>query len=272
MPASLRNKQNWTAHPREFLTVGGKRLEVARFGPPPEAAPTMIFLHEGLGCIDMWQDFPARLAAATGFGAIVYSRAGYGGSDPCELPRPIEYMTPEGLFVLPELIAIAGIRECFLIGNSDGGSIALIYAGGTPAGPLRGVITLAAHVFCEDISVRSIAQAKIDYRNGVLREKLKKYHGDNTDIAFWGWNDVWLHPDFMKWNIENFLPGITAPVLAVQGRDDKYGTEAQVDAIARGVGGKVETLMIPDCNHWPHLEHPDTMLHVMGDFLSRGAK
>lgn len=242
------------------------------YGPRPADATTLIFLHEGLGCIDMWQDFPAILAEETGLGALVYSRAGYGASDPCALPRPIDYMTDEGCTVLPELIAALGIDDCVLIGNSDGGSIALIYAGGTRAEPLRGVITLAAHVFCEDISVQSIRQAKIDYEAGWLREKLKKYHGDNTDTAFWGWNDVWLHPDFMKWNIETFLPGVKVPLLVAQGENDKYGTKYQVDAIVRGVSGKVESLMIPECNHWPHLEHPDLMLRVMSNFIGKVVK
>lgn len=254
------------------ITVGGKRLEVDWLGPSPAEAPTLIFLHEGLGCIRMWQDFPARLAAATGLGALVYSRTGYGGSDPCELPRPLDYMTDEGLRVLPELIATAGIRDCILIGNSDGGSIAIVYAGGTPAEPLRGVITMAAHVFCEEISVRSIRQAKVDYETKGLREKLKKYHGDNTDTAFWGWNDAWLHPDFMAWNIEGFLPGIAVPVLAIQGEEDKYGTKDQLDAISRGIGGNVETLMVPNCNHWPHLEQPDLMLRVMTEFIGKVLK
>jgi pimeloyl-ACP methyl ester carboxylesterase len=257
---------------KKQIPVMGKQLEVVWHGPLPEDAPTLIFLHEGLGCIDMWQDFPEKLAAATGLGALVYSRAGYGASDPCSLPRPLEYMTEEGLGVLPELIADTGIRDCVLIGNSDGGSIALIYAGGTAAAPLRGVITLAAHVFCEDISVRSIQQAKKDYEAGWLRAKLKKYHGDNTDTAFWGWNDAWLHPDFMKWNIEKFLPGVRVPLLVTQGESDKYGTKHQVDAIVRGVSGEVETLMIPECNHWPHLEYPERMQQVMSKFIERVLK
>lgn len=259
-------------HERQDIAINGKRLEAMWHGPQPSDAPTLIFLHEGLGCIEMWQDFPEKLAAATGFGALVYSRAGYGFSDPCPLPRPLDYMTEEGLSVLPELMAATGVRDCVLIGNSDGGSIALIYAGGTKAAPLRGMITLAAHVFCEDISVESIRQAKIDYEAGWLREKLKKYHGDNTDTAFWGWNKAWLHPDFMKWNIEKFLPGVRVPLLVTQGESDKYGTTQQVDAIARGVSGEVESLMIPDCNHWPHLEHPRLMLRVMSKFIERVLK
>jgi pimeloyl-ACP methyl ester carboxylesterase len=254
------------------LSIRGKRLEVAWHGPGPADAPTLIFLHEGLGCIDMWQGFPARLAALTGLGALVYSRAGYGASDPCSLPRPLDYMTDEGLNVLPELIAVSGIRDCVLIGNSDGGSIAIIYAGGTVAAPLRGVITLAAHVFCEEISVRSIRQAKLDYEAGWLREKLKKYHGENTDTAFWGWNEAWLHPDFMEWSIEEFLPGVKVPILVTQGENDKYGTGKQVDTIVGGVSGEVESLMLPDCNHWPHLEHSERMLQVMATFIKKVLK
>jgi pimeloyl-ACP methyl ester carboxylesterase len=255
--------------PEQRMRVLGKELEVVWHGPKPADAPTLIFLHEGLGCIRMWQNFPERLTAATGCGALVYSRAGYGASDPCDLPRPLDYMTDEGLSVLPELIAASGIHECVLIGNSDGGSIAIIYAGGTPALPLRGVITMAAHVFCEDISVQSIRQARIDYETSLLREKLKKYHGANTDTAFWGWNDAWLHPDFLKWNIEEFLPGISVPFLGIQGENDKYGTKDQLDAISRGIKGDIETLMVPECNHWPHLEHPELMLAVMSQFIGK---
>lgn len=144
----------------EFVVADGKRLEIVRYGPSPEDAPTLVFLHEGLGCIAMWRDFPAQLAAATGCGALVYSRSGYGRSDPCVHHRPIRFMHHEGLKVLPELLDISGIRECILVGHSDGGSIAIIYAGGTPAVKLRGLITEAAHVFCEDLSVQSIQAAR----------------------------------------------------------------------------------------------------------------
>jgi pimeloyl-ACP methyl ester carboxylesterase len=252
-----------------FITVGGNRLEVAWHGPGPAKAPTLIFLHEGLGCVALWRDFPAKVAAATGCGALVYSRLGYGQSDPCALPRPIRYMHDEGLAVLPALLEVAGIRECILVGHSDGGSIALIYAGGTPALPLRGVITEAAHVFCEDISVQSIAAIKQPYEQGDLRQKLQKYHGENVDCAFWGWNGAWLHPEFRDWNLEEYLPGIKVPLLAIQGEDDEYGTTAQIEAIARQAGAGAEVVLLPNCGHSPHRDQEAATLQAMTRFIER---
>ena len=153
----------------EYISIDGKRLETVWHGPSPRDAPTLVFLHEGLGCVTMWGDFPAKMAAATGCGAFVYSRLGYGNSDPCVLPRPIEFMHHEGLEVLPRVLDAAGICECILIGHSDGGSIAIIYAGGTKAIPLRGLITEAAHVFCENITVHAIRNAREKYTKGGLR-------------------------------------------------------------------------------------------------------
>jgi len=246
-----------------YLKVGENRLEVSWFGPGPGTAPTLVFLHEGLGCVSLWRDFPEKLATATGCGAFVFSRLGYGKSDPCPLPRPIRFMHDEGLSVLPKVLASAGITDCILVGHSDGGSIAIIYAGGTPAAPLRGLITEAAHVFCEPISIRSIRDAKTQYVQGALRHRLSKYHGANTDGAFYGWNDVWLHPEFEKWNIEEYLPGIQVPMLAIQGAADQYGTDAQISSIARLAGGKTDTLMLPDCRHAPHAEKENETLTAM---------
>lgn len=252
----------------QHLTVNGTRLEVVWHGAPPEDAPTLVFLHEGLGCAVLWRDVPAKLAEATGCGALVYSRLGYGASDSCTLPRPISYMHDEALEVLPELLRVAGIRECILIGHSDGGSIALIYAGGTPATLLRGVITEAAHLFCEDISVQSIQKIESLYlKDGELRGKLAKYHGENVDCAFWGWNQAWLHPDFREWNIEEYLPHIKVPLLAIQGAEDQYGTAAQLDAIADQTGDRTEVLMLPDCGHTPHKQQKEATFDAMVTFI-----
>ncbi|MGH7964245.1 MAG: alpha/beta fold hydrolase [Candidatus Binatia bacterium] len=252
-----------------YLTVNGKRLEVAWHGPTPEDAPTLVFLHEGLGCVAMWRDFPAKLAAASGCGALVYSRLGYGRSDPCVLPRSVRFMHDEGLQILPALLKVAGVRECILIGHSDGGSIALIYAGGTPANPLRGLITEAPHVFREEIGVRSIQKIREFYQYGDLREKLAKYHGANTDCAFWGWNEPWLHPDFANWNLEEYLPRLKVPVLVIQGENDEYGTPAQVGAIARQAGAGAEVLLLPHCGHAPHRDQEATTLRAMTHFIAR---
>ncbi len=251
----------------EYLTVKRTKLEIIRHGPSPDDSPTLVFLHEGLGCAALWRDFPAKLAAATQCSALVYSRSGYGQSDPCPLPRPIRFMHYEALEILPDLLEVAGVRDCILIGHSDGGSIALIYAGGTPAIPLRGLITEAAHVFCEDITVHSIEKIGEIYKKGDLRRKLEKYHGANTDCAFLGWNETWLNPDFRNWNLEEYLPGIKVPLLVIQGADDPYGTPAQVQAIASRAGAGAEVLMLPDCGHCPHQEQESATLDAMTRFV-----
>lgn len=255
--------------PRRFdihLSVG--RLEALWIGPEPDKAPTLVFLHEGLGCVALWRDFPARLAKITGYGALVYSRLGYGGSDLCPLPRPIDFMHHEGQVVLPDVIRQCGIRRHVLIGHSDGGSIALISAGSCPAPGLAGVVTLAAHVFCEEITRRSIEDARRRYLTEDLKARLAVYHGENTDCAFWGWNDVWLHPDFVHWNIEEFLPAIQVPVMAIQGEDDPYGSVAQIHAIRDGKKSAVDVRMIADCGHSPHLECGDQVLSILREFVT----
>ena len=249
--------------------IGGKRLETTWHGPPPEDAPTLVFLHDGLGCVAMWHDFPASLAAATGCGALVYSRLGHGGSDSCPLPRGVRFMQDEATLVLSELLEVTGIRGCILIGHSDGGSIAIIYAGGTSAKRVRGLITESAHVFIEEITVSSIQKAGESYRTGDLRRKLEKYHKDNVDGVFRGWNEAWLHPDFRNWNLEEYLPGIKVPMLVIQGEDDEYGTSAQVKAIARQAGAGAEVFMLPNCGHSPHREKRAETLQALTNYISR---
>ena len=252
----------------QTILAGDERLELRAFGPSPAQAPTLVFLHEGLGCVATWRDFPAQLAEATGCGALVYSRKGYGNSQPVSLPRPIDYMQDEGLISLPALLAATQVKDAILIGHSDGGSIALVYAGSHRETPrLRGLVLEAPHVFCEEISVRSIEKARQNYREGDLRERLRRHHRDNVDCAFWGWNDAWLDPRFRDWNIESFLPKIRAPILVLQGQDDPYGTSRQVEAIAQGSGGRVETRMLRDCGHTPHRERPQETLTAMTDFV-----
>jgi pimeloyl-ACP methyl ester carboxylesterase len=249
-----------------FLQVDGVRLEARWTGPPPEAAPTLVFLHEGLGSASLWRDFPDRLSAGTCCGALVYSRAGYGKSDPVSLPRPIRFMHDEAA-LLPAVLAAAGVREGILVGHSDGASISLIHAGGAPP-DLLGLLLEAPHVFTEPHGLASIAKIREAYRTTDLRQRLARHHGANVDVAFRGWNDVWLDPAFAAWNLEEFLPGISVPILALQGEDDEYGTWRQVEAIQRQSGGPVETLAIPECGHSPHREQPETVLRAMAGFVA----
>jgi len=250
------------------VLVGGKHLEYVRLpsAHPREGAPAIVFLHEGLGSVSMWRDFPQKVADATGCEAIVFSRAGYGRSDPAELPRTTRYMHDEGLTVLPAFLDALQLDRPILLGHSDGGSIALICAGGTGT-PLSGVILMAPHVLVEDISVTSIAQAKVAWQSTDLAARLGKYHAD-VEAAFWGWNDIWLHPDFRAWNIEEYLPGIACPVLAIQGEDDEYGTMDQIDRIA-AQARDVDLVKLADCRHSPHKDQPVAVIEAVGEFVNR---
>lgn len=251
-----------------LVTVGTTRLEFVRLrsAHPRDDAPAIVFLHEGLGSVSMWRDFPQRIADATGCEAVVYSRAGYGRSDPAVLPRSVRYMHDEGLEVLPALLAALAIERPILFGHSDGGSIALICAGGT-ATPLAGLILMAPHVMVEDISVSSIAQAGVAWQTTDLPARLGKYHAD-VDAAFRGWNDIWLHPDFRAWNIEEYLAGIDCPVLAIQGEDDEYGTMEQISRIAAQVRD-ADLVKLADCRHSPHKDQPEAVIDAVAAFVSR---
>jgi len=250
------------------LIAGGRRLEFHWHGPGPADAPTLVFLHDGIGCAATWRDFPATLSRETGCGALVYSRAGYGGSDPVALPRPLTYMHEEGFVALPEVLDAAGVREAFLVGHSDGGSIALLHASTPRARPrVRGLLLEAPHVFCEEITVRSIERARDEFLHSDLRAKLERYHAGNVDCAFWGWNRAWLDPAFLDWNIEDRLPAVTVPVLVVQGNDDPYGTLRQVEAIERQCGGPVRRYILDRCGHSPHRDRPESTLSAMAAFI-----
>ena len=256
--------------PNGRLDVEGVQLEYDWIGPPPGEGATLVFLHEGLGCMAMWKDFPRRVSEVTGLGVMVYSRQGYGGSDPVEVPRPLTYMHDEGLRVLPGVLDAAGIRSAILVGHSDGASISLIDAGGRRDPRVRGLVLMAPHVFNEDLSVRSIEAARDAYEQGTLRAQLARYHGENVDCAFRGWNRAWLDPGFREWNIEEFLPAIEIPVLLIQGENDEYGTSRQVEAIRDQVAGPVELTMLPDCGHSPHRDQPGATLEAIGRFSADG--
>lgn len=253
--------------PQEYFTISGVNLEIKRYSGAKDM-PTLVFLHEGLGCVDIWHDFPERLARLTDCPVLVYSRQGYGRSDPCAVPRPLDYLLKESLEVLPAVLAAADIEDHVLIGHSDGGSISLIYAGAQERKGLRGIISMAPHVFCEQVSMDSIALARESFFEGGLRDGMKKYHYDNVDCAFLGWNGAWLDPDFMGWNIEGYLPGIKVPQLVMQGEDDQYGTIAQVDSIAKKSGGPVTVHMLPGCGHAPYKEQKQQSLDIMQAYLN----
>ena len=253
------------------ITAGGDRLECRWWGAPDCSGPTLVLLHEGLGCVAMWRDFPARLQRRTGLRVFAYSRAGYGGSDPARLPRRVDYMHVEGREVVGAVLDAAGIDDAVLVGHSDGASISIVHAGEHAQGPatrIRALVLLAPHVFCEDVSIESIRAAGDAYRRGALRERLARHHGDRVDAAFFGWHDAWLRPEFRGWSIEEFLPGVTAPVLLIQGVRDAYGTSAQLDAIERGVSGPVTRTWLEDCGHAPHRESPEATLDAITAFLA----
>jgi pimeloyl-ACP methyl ester carboxylesterase len=254
-----------------FLTVNGHRLEVHRIAGRSPNAPELVFLHEGLGSISLWKDFPARVAEATGSPVTVYSRYGSGNSDLLEDPHPVTYMHDEALHSLPELLTQLKIENPILIGHSDGASIALIYTGtkhGASNHHVSGLILLAPHVFVEDISVASIADARMRFETTDMCQKLGRHHRDPAR-TFWGWNNIWLHPDFRRWNIEEYLPRIPCPILAIQGLDDEYGTMAQIEAIAHQSVGPVEVLRLTDCRHSAHRDQPEATLQAITTFVKK---
>ncbi len=250
-----------------YLRVGDKQLEYEWHGPRADEAPTIVFLHEGLGCVAMWRDVPQRLVEQTGCGALVYSRAGYGNSDGIELPRHVRFMHEEALVTLPQVLDVMKIRQAILLGHSDGGSIALIRAGGTKDTTVLGLMLEAPHVFVEETGIDSIRALAEDYLSGRLRQRLERYHGENVDLTFWGWNDIWLNPAFHSWNIEEYLPQIRVPVLVIQGLDDQYGSLSQISAIESGCKGPVRTAMLGNCGHSPHLDQTARTIDEITAFI-----
>ncbi len=236
------------------VTAAGRRLRAQWIGgPAARDARVLVFLHEGLGSIPRWKGFPAALCQATGLPGLVYERWGFGGSEALALPRPKDYLSREAEDALPEVLAACGVTRPVLVGHSDGGSIALLYAAAFPE-RAEACVTLAAHVFVEEVTRAGIEAVVARWEAGDLRPRLTRYHGANTEAAFRGWAETWLDPGFRDWNVEHRLPAVTCPALIVQGADDAHGTPAQVDAIAKGVSGPVETWMIPGCGHSPHIE------------------
>ncbi len=248
-----------------FIQVDGHRLEYEWRGAQSRN-PDIVMLHEGLGSVALWKDFPAQLAESTRRRVLVYSRYGYGASDPLKESREVGFMHDEALAALPELLDKLDVSSPILFGHSDGGSIALIHAAAARR-KVSGIVVLAPHVLVEDISIASIKLARRDYESADLRQNLARYHSD-VDSAFWGWNDIWLHSNFREWHIEELLASILCPVLAIQGHDDKYGTMKQIDSITKRVDN-VTLLKLENCGHSPHKDQPEIVLQAAKEFVIR---
>jgi pimeloyl-ACP methyl ester carboxylesterase len=251
-----------------FLELAPLRLEYRMIGPRPAEAPTIVMLHEGLGSVGLWGAFPEQLAAATGAGVFVYSRANYGKSSPGKLPRPVSFMHEEALDVLPQVLAAIDFQRGILFGHSDGASIATIYAGSVQDHRVRGLVLMAPHFFTEEMGLAQIRRANEDYQSGTLREKLKRWH-DDVDSAFHSWNGPWLDSEFRAWDITEPLGYIRVPILIVQGADDQYGTIKQIEAAQQECYCPVETAILPGVRHSPHRDAPVLTLDTVAAFINR---
>jgi pimeloyl-ACP methyl ester carboxylesterase len=251
------------------FSAAGRRLAGEMIHPGDvslEGSPHLVFLHEGLGSVGQWKDFPLSLCKRTKLPALVFDRWGYGKSEPCDKIGDVRYLHEEALTSLPQVLAHFRIERGILVGHSDGGSIALMFAATHPE-KVCCLMTEAAHVFVEDVTLAGIREAVGVYKDTDLKRRLAKYHGDKTDLVFKRWSETWLAPSFREWNIENYLPKVNCPVLAIQGKDDPYGTSVQIDAIVRQVSGPSSGLIIPDCGHIPHFQAREVVIQAMTDFI-----
>jgi len=230
--------------------------------------PTLVFLHEGLGSIAQWRDFPETLARRTNLPALIYDRLGHGGSPALTQPRTMAYLEAEAFQTLPQVLAAAGIAAPALVGHSDGGTIALLYAARFPK-KVRAVLSEAAHVFLEPITIQGLCAARTAYMDETLRTKLERIHGDKVDSLFHGWNDTWLDQASRDWDITASLATLQCPLLLIQGEDDAYGSPAQIQAVVSRVQGPVESLLIPSCGHSPHSQARELVLAHMATFLRK---
>ncbi|WP_366555311.1 alpha/beta fold hydrolase [Aquibaculum sediminis] len=252
------------------ITIRGHALEYRLLPGRRPDGPVIVLLHEGLGAVELWRDFPEALAAATGCSLLVWSRYGFGGSDPLREPRTARYLHEEALEALPELLDKLEIVRPLLVGHSDGATIALLHAA-LAERPIAGLVAMAPHVFVEEISLAGIRAAGKAFFEGDLAGRMARYHRD-AEATFRGWHDIWLSPEFRDWNIEDCLPRITAPVLLIQGEDDEYGTMAQIDAIEAGVSGPCRRLDLPGCGHNPHRECEAEVLAAITAFIDDFAR
>ena len=251
-----------------FLSIGDQRLEYRMIGPRPDQAPTLVMLHEGLGCVGMWGDFPDKLQKATGLGVFVYSREGYGQSSPAKLPRPLNFMHTEAQQTLPKILDAIGFQHGLLVGHSDGASIAAIYGGSHQDHRVSGIVLIAPHFIVEDVTSASIAETRKAYDTTELRARLARYHAD-VDATVHGWSDVWLKGDFRKWDLTEFLAYIRVPVLIVQGEGDQYGTVRQIEIAQEECYCPVEVALLPGAKHVPQREAPEATTKAVVEFIER---
>ncbi len=256
-----------TLSPNGFLIIADRQIEYRFTGPQPADAPTIVLLHEGLGCAALWSDFPEKLSAATGCGAFAYSRAGYGQSSPVKRPRKPDYMHREALDVLPAVLDAIGFQRGILVGHSDGASIATIYAGGVQDHRIRGLALIAPHFIVEDVSVQSIAAIKTTYETTDLKTRLGRWHRD-VDNAFHGWNDAWLAKEFRDWDISESLAYVRVPIAILQGAHDQYGTLRQIEIAQQECFCPVDVTIIDGAAHSPHREAADLTLRTIAAFVS----
>ena len=252
-----------------FIRAAGHRLRAMRLGPAAAPdAPTLVFLHEGLGSIPQWRDFPEALCRATDLPGLVYERWGYGGSDAVTLPRPEDFLEREAEDALPEVLAACGVARPVLIGHSDGGTIALLFAAAFPEHPV-GIITEAAHVWLDEVTLSGLTEVAARWRDTDLPARLARHHGANTETMFRGWSETWLRPERRSWSITGRLGRIVCPVLAIQGADDEHGLPAQLDASVAGVSGPAERFLVPGCGHVPHHQAREPVLARMAAFIRK---
>lgn len=254
-------------HPHFFKT-GSARLEYQFLRAEGSAGPTLVLLHEGLGSLELWKDFPAQLAEACGSPVLIYSRQGYGRSSSRVLPLPLDYLDAAGPDELARVLDAGMLEHVVLVGHSDGASIALAYAARQDP-RVHGVVVLAPHVDVEQASVEGVRRTVKAYAHGDLRERLHAYHGANLDGAFRGWSETWLNPAFAAWNLHATLSQIRVPLLAIQGLDDEFATKVQLETIAREVGGPCKTVLLNDCRHFPQNQARARVLSLITEFLNK---
>jgi pimeloyl-ACP methyl ester carboxylesterase len=249
------------------IDIGGRAIEYRMIPGPVSGRAPLVFLHEGLGCVALWRDFPDKIARDLGSSALVYSRFGYGQSAGLTAPRTPRYLHEEALDVLPALLDRLQIERPLLIGHSDGASIALIHAASSGR-PVAGIVLMAPHIMVEPIAIEGIARTAETYDKGPLRDRLSRYHA-HVDDAFRGWADTWRDPAFRDWSLEPEARALSIPALLIQGVDDEYGTLAQIDRIAELAQSPVERLALEACGHSPHRDQEAVVLAAISAFAAR---